>query len=160
MKITDFTSTEQLSLITKPVICSKQYGLEHLLTPLIVEAVSSLIKQNEKNPKAFNVDSVRTVKILGGCIQDSEVISGMVFGREPDSVLKSAKKAKVAVFNCPIDKSRTETKGTVLLHDAKELLDFGQGEEKQMEMVFSKVLIHCIQILSKFVKSLKVVSRY
>lgn len=57
----------------------------------------------------------------------------MVFGREPDSTVKKAKKAKVGVFSCPIDTSQTETKGTVLLHNAKEMLNFTKGEEKQLE---------------------------
>ena len=47
--------------------------------------------------------------------------------------VKKAKKARVGVFTCPIDISQTETKGTVLLHNAKEMLDFTKGEEKQLE---------------------------
>lgn len=47
--------------------------------------------------------------------------------------VKSAKKARVGVYSCPIDISQTETKGTVLLHNAKEMLDFTKGEEKQLE---------------------------
>lgn len=39
-----------------------------------------------KNPKNFNVDSVRVVKILGASIHDSTVVKGMVFGREPESI--------------------------------------------------------------------------
>lgn len=57
----------------------------------------------------------------------------MVFGREPDGIVKKAKKAKVGVFTCPIDTSQTETKGTVLLKNAKEMLDFSTGEESQLE---------------------------
>jgi T-complex protein 1 subunit theta len=50
-------------------------------------------------------------------------------------IVKKAKKAKVGVFSCPIDISQTETKGTVLLHNAKEMLDFSKGEEIQLEKV-------------------------
>jgi T-complex protein 1 subunit theta len=50
-------------------------------------------------------------------------------------VIKKAKNAKVGVFSCPIDISQTETKGTVLLHNAKEMLDFSKGEEVQLEKV-------------------------
>jgi len=41
----------------------------------------------------------------------------------------------VAVFSCPIDIPQTETKGTVLLHNAKEMLDFSKGEEVALEKV-------------------------
>jgi T-complex protein 1 subunit theta len=41
----------------------------------------------------------------------------------------------VAVFSCGLDIAQTETKGTVLLKKAEELLDFSRGEEKQLEGV-------------------------
>ena len=38
------------------------------------------------NPKNFNVDNVRVVKIMGGNLSASKVVQGMVFGREPEGV--------------------------------------------------------------------------
>ena len=49
--------------------------------------------------------------------------------------IKHLKKAKVAVYTCALDISQTETKGTVLLKKADELLNFSRGEEKQLESV-------------------------
>jgi T-complex protein 1 subunit theta len=63
----------------------------------------------------------------------------MVFGREPEGSVKKASKAKVGVFTCPIDISQTETKGTVLLHNAKEMLDFTKGEESQIEGIIKEL---------------------
>lgn len=57
-------------------------------------------------------------------------ISGLTLG-----IIKNATKAKVAVYTCGLDISQTETKGTVLLKKADELLNFTQGEEKQLEGV-------------------------
>ena len=97
-----------------------------------------------KKSSSFNVDCVRVVKILGGSIFDTQVVRGMVFGREAESkirdlirlgVVQKAVKAKVAIFTCALDIALTETKGTVLLHSSKELKDFSTGEEKQLEMV-------------------------
>ena len=53
----------------------------------------------------------------------------------PTGNVKKASKAKVAVFSCGLDIAQTETKGTVLLKKAEELLDFSRGEEKQLEGV-------------------------
>lgn len=39
------------------------------------------------------------------------------------------------MYTCGLDISQTETKGTVLLKKADELLNFTQGEEKQLEGV-------------------------
>ena len=38
------------------------------------------------NPKNFNVDNVRVVKIMGGSLAGSKVVRGMVFGREPEGM--------------------------------------------------------------------------
>lgn len=49
--------------------------------------------------------------------------------------MKNATRAKVAVYTCGLDISQTETKGTVLLKKAEDLLNFSRGEEKQLEGV-------------------------
>ena len=41
--------------------------------------------------------------------------------------------AKIAVYTCPFDAMGTETKGTVLLKSASELLEFSAGEEGLIE---------------------------
>ena len=55
-------------------------------------------------------------------------------------IVKKAEKAKVAVYTCGLDISQTETKGTVLLRKADELLNFSKGEEKQLEGVSEAIL--------------------
>ena len=88
-----------------------------------------------KNPKNFNVDNVRVVKIMGGSLSGSRVVQGMVFGREPEGIIKKVTKAKVAVFTSALDIAQTETKGTVLIKSADEMLNFTRGEEKHIEKV-------------------------
>lgn len=92
-----------------------------------------------KNPVNFNVDNIRVVKIMGSSLPQSRVVKGMVFPRSPDGTIKKALKAKVGVFSCAIDISQTETKGTVLLHNAKEMLDFTKGEETSLEAVIKEI---------------------
>jgi T-complex protein 1 subunit theta len=50
-------------------------------------------------------------------------------------MIKRATKAKVAVFTCGLDIAQTETKGTVLIKNADEMLNFTTGEEKHLEKV-------------------------
>ena len=52
-------------------------------------------------------------------------------------IVKKVKRAKVAVFTTALDIAQTETKGTVLLKSAEEMLNFTRGEEKQLEKVRS-----------------------
>lgn len=118
------------------MVASKQSGSEDVLSHLIAEAVLAVLP---KNPTQFNVDNVRVVKIMGGDLSASRVVRGMVLGREPDGTVKRAKKAKVGVFSCPIDTSQTETKGTVLLKNAQEMMDFSKGEEHQLETAIKEL---------------------
>lgn len=130
-------SAELLKAI-KPVIAAKQYGLEDAISSLVVDAVKLII--NPKRPQAFNIDNVRVVKIMGSSLSNSEVVKGMVFPREPEGHVKHVtEKSKVVVFTCPIDISTTETKGTVLLHNAQEMLNFSQGEEQQLDTMCKEI---------------------
>ncbi|KAF2735972.1 t-complex protein-like protein 1 [Polyplosphaeria fusca] len=135
-KVEDLRSQEELSKAIRTVVAAKQSGSEDVLGDLVAEAVLTVLP---KNPVNFNVDNVRVVKIMGGSLRQSRVVKGMVFGREPDGTIKKANKAKVAVYSCPIDISQTETKGTVLLHNAKEMMDFTKGEEHQIEAIIKEL---------------------
>ncbi|KAL9023227.1 MAG: hypothetical protein Q9196_007328 [Gyalolechia fulgens] len=135
-KVNDIRSQADLEKPIRTVVASKQSGSEDFLASLIAEAILAVLP---KTPSNFNVDNIRVVKIMGGSLDQSKVVKGMVFGREPDSSTKRAKNAKVGVFSCPIDTSQTETKGTVLLHNAKEMLDFTKGEESQLETAIKEL---------------------
>ena len=72
---------DTLASALKPAIASKQYGSEDKLASLVAEAALSIMPANPKN---FNVDNVRVVKIMGGSLAGSKVVQGMVFGRSPE----------------------------------------------------------------------------
>ncbi|KAI0013913.1 T-complex protein 1 subunit theta [Xylariaceae sp. FL0662B] len=135
-KVDDVRNQEELSKAIRTVVASKQNGNEDTLAELVSEAVLSVLP---KNPANFNVDNIRVVKIMGGSLDQSRVVKGMVFPKEPNGSVKKAQKAKVGVFSCPIDISQTETKGTVLLHNAKEMMDFTKGEENQVEAAIKEL---------------------
>jgi len=129
-------TTESLATPLRTVIAAKQYGNEDLLARLVSEA--SLLVMPKK-ASDFNVDNVRVVKIMGGSVEQSRVVKGMVFGREPEGTIKKATKAKVAVYTSGVDVAQTETKGTVLLKNAEELVSFSRGEEKHLEKVIKEI---------------------
>ncbi|KAL3419240.1 T-complex protein 1 subunit theta [Phlyctema vagabunda] len=143
-KVEDMRSQSELSKAIRTVVASKQSGNEDILADLVAEAVLAVLP---KNPINFNVDNIRVVKIMGGSLEQSKVVKGMVFGREPDGSVKKATRAKVGVFSCPIDTSQTETKGTVLLHNAKEMLDFTKGEEGQLETAIKELFDSGIRVV-------------
>lgn len=135
-KVSSLTDAKELKKAVRSAIASKQYGYEDLLSDFVIEAALNIMP---KNPKDFNVDNVRVVKIMGSSVYESKVVRGMVFGREPEGIIQNANKAKVAVFTCPLDISQTETKGTVLIHNAQEMLNFTKDEEAQVEKIFKEL---------------------
>uniref|UniRef100_A0A8C5DEM2 T-complex protein 1 subunit theta n=1 Tax=Gouania willdenowi TaxID=441366 RepID=A0A8C5DEM2_GOUWI len=120
--------TEATSLI-RTAVMSKQYGNEDFLANLIAQACVSIFTESG----SFNVDNVRVCKILGSGVTASTVLHGMVFKKEAEGDITSVKDAKIVIFSCPFDCMVTETKGTVLINNAKELMDFSKGEEDLME---------------------------
>ena len=135
-RVENLRDQAELAKAIRTVVAAKQSGSEDVLANMVAEAVLAVLP---KNPSNFNVDNIRVVKIMGGSLEQSKVVKGMVFGREPDGTIKKAVKAKVGVFSCPIDISQTETKGTVLLKNSKELYEFSKGEEAQMEQIVKEL---------------------
>ena len=111
-------------------MASKQYGYESFLAPLVTEACLAVMPKNAFN---FQVDNVRVVKILGGNLHQSEVIKGMVIPYPSIGKQKRIENAKIAVFTCAIQCADTETKGTVLIENANELMNFNISEEKEID---------------------------
>ncbi|XP_034745314.1 T-complex protein 1 subunit theta isoform X1 [Etheostoma cragini] len=119
---------EAASLI-RTAVMSKQYGNEDFLANLIAQACVSIFPESGN----FTVDNVRVCKIMGCGVTSSTMLHGMVFKKEAEGDVTSVKDAKIAVYSCPFDCMVTETKGTVLINNAKELMDFSKGEEDMME---------------------------
>lgn len=138
MKRIALDDDEAVLQVLRSVIGSKQYGYETYFARLVLEALR-ITHVAEAATIPFEPDNVHCVKILGGALPQSTVVAGLVLEREPMGRVHSVKDAKIAVFACPINISRTETKGTVLIKGAQELLDFGKGEEailrKQLEAI-------------------------
>merc|ERR1711988_182506 len=114
----------------KSAIASKQYGLEGVLGELITKACLYSLPAGSRS---LNVDNIRVQKILGGSINDSEVVHGMVVIRQSETSIHRVTKAKVAVFNTNIEMQQGETKGTILLTNADELENYSKSEEDKFE---------------------------
>ncbi|MCO5613793.1 hypothetical protein L7F22_068071 [Adiantum nelumboides] len=144
-------TTDSLALALRPSIASKQYGQDQILAPLVAQAVNLVLptsSSGSSNLKEFNVDNIRVVKIMGGSLSASRVVRGMIFAREPEGIIKRLPEGgKVAVFTCGLDISQTETKGTVLLHNAKELSTFSGGEEAQLSAIIKEIADSGVKVI-------------
>lgn len=111
-------------------IAAKQFGQEDVLAKLVATACLTVMPKNVYN---FNVDNVRVCKILGSSINASEVVQGVVVPKDTVGEISELRGAKIAVFTCSIGAAEGETKGTVLIHNAEELMNFSKSEEKEVE---------------------------
>jgi len=126
----DIRSVEQVTKSIKTAMASRQFGNEELLSDLVAKAC---VKVMPPLISKFDPDCVRVTKIHGGNLSKSFVVEGMAIPRGSTGVETSKDKAKVAVFASGIELQGTETKGTVLLENADQLLNYTKGEEQRME---------------------------
>ena len=124
----DLRDVDSVTSAILPVICSKQYGYEDVLARAIAEACIYTLLPAPAAPK-LDVDNVRTVRLLGGSIAQTHMMAGMVLMNLPQNDVLHVKDAKVLVLTCGLEASSSETKGTVLIQSANELLHFTRGEE-------------------------------
>uniref|UniRef100_A0A8C9FCW9 T-complex protein 1 subunit theta n=1 Tax=Pavo cristatus TaxID=9049 RepID=A0A8C9FCW9_PAVCR len=121
---------DEVASLLHTSVMSKQYGNESFLSKLIAQACVSILPDSGH----FNVDNIRVCKIVGAGVSASSVLHGMVFKKETEGDVTSVKDAKIAVYSCPFDGMITETKGTVLIKNAEELMNFSKGEENLMDV--------------------------
>ncbi|CAG9467736.1 unnamed protein product [Pedinophyceae sp. YPF-701] len=129
----DPTNAEDVMKRIRGSVASKQYGYEDALGALIAKACIAVCPA--KNPANFNVDNVRTCKIPGGGLANSEVVQGMVIPRGAEGTVTRVSDAKVCVFAQGVEAAMTETKGTVLIKSAEELTNYAKSEEARMEAI-------------------------
>ncbi|VDD92487.1 unnamed protein product [Enterobius vermicularis] len=127
---TDLRDEKAVQQYLRSAIMSKQYGNDEFIAELVAKACVQTVPKNSFN---FNVDNIRVCKIIGSGVQASRTMNGMVFRRGAEGEVKKVENASVAVYACPFDLTQTETKGTVLMETADELLKFSAGEEKEVE---------------------------
>jgi len=124
--------------VVRPVVAAKHEGLESELALLVARACATVMKPRPE-PPVFKVDQVRVAKIRGGDFAASTVCKGLLIMRDAETSVKTATNAKVAVFNCAIEVASTETKGTVLIRTADELLNYNKTEERALERAVAEI---------------------
>ena len=127
--------------------------MEDFFAPLVARAC---LQVTPAGASTFNVDSVRVNKIIGGSFGMSALVNGMVVPRDTEGTfrefsrcrrthcwsdccatgsVKTMSSAKIVVFNVEVEATATENKGTVLIENSDQLLNYNRSEELAMEAV-------------------------
>lgn len=130
--VEDLVNKAELIKAVSSTFEAKQSGLTDFFVPLIVDACLQIAPPGKNY---FNVDNVRVNRILGGSSMDSKIVNGVVFTRDTEGIIKSVKDAKVIIYTCEVEATSTETKGTVLIESANELMNYNKSEEDAMEKI-------------------------
>lgn len=95
------------------------------ISELLGESISSISKNG-----SFPIDSIRVTKINVGSLDESERFHGMLLEMLPSGSVHTGENIKTAVYTCPLAVSNMDTKGTVLLKTAEDLLTYAHDDER------------------------------
>jgi len=140
----DMFNKDVLKRCIKTAIASKQFGYEEQLSSLVAEACLTVMPKNVFN---FNVDNIRVVKVLGSHLAQSEVVHGMILQQDTIGQIKMVENAKVAVYSCDLSSTDTETKGTILIENAEQLMDLSAGEEQHIEKIIKTIHSYGVNVI-------------
>lgn len=132
----DIHSIFDLSKACSTAIASKCFGLEDFISTKVAEACSIAIP---KNPLKFVVDNVRTLKILGSNVYQTEVINGMVVHHQSKTNIKFVKNCKVLVLTTNVGLREMDVTQNVVFNNAEELLNFSKSEENVVKSSIERI---------------------
>ena len=115
------------------------YHTIRLSVSVLPLVASQMVLPAPPRKPTVTVDNVRVAKLIGGTVTDSQVLHGVVALRDAETSIKAVKGAVIAVFGCSIESSAPETKGTVVIKSAAELMAYNKGEEKLMEDAIASI---------------------
>ncbi|MEK6936919.1 MAG: thermosome subunit alpha [Nanoarchaeota archaeon] len=110
---------------------------KEILAELAVKAVKQVLEENN-----LDLEDIKLEKKVGGGIQDSELIQGIVLDKDRahPGMPKSIKNAKIALLDVALEIKNTETDAKIQVSDPAQLQMFMDQEEKMLKDMADKVI--------------------
>lgn len=133
--------TAMLEMIAMTAMTGK--GAEkakELLSKLAVKAVRDVADMKD-GKLAVNKDNVKIEKKVGGAVEDSELVEGIILDKEKvhPGMADVVKNAKVALIDVAVEVKSTETEAKIQLTDPSQLQGFIDMEEKILRDKVEKI---------------------
>ncbi len=111
-----------------------------LLSEIAVDAVASVVDTNGKN--TVDRDNINVVKKVGGKVEDSELIRGMIIDKERihPNMPEKVKDAKIILLNSAIELKDTEVDAEISITSPDQLQSFLDQEEQMLKKIVQKVI--------------------
>ncbi len=132
---------ETLKKIVMTAMTGKgSYARDEHLAELVVNAVLSVIEEKDGR-KVFDKDNVKIVKKVGGGIEDSELVDGIVIDKEKvhADMPTLVKDARILLLNSPLEVRETETDAQIRISSPEQLQAFLEQEEKMIKEMVEKI---------------------
>ncbi len=137
----DLDDEETLKKIAMTAITGKsaEKASEHL-ADIAVNAVKSIMEKNNGKLK-IDTDNIQLVKKQGASIEDTKLIKGIIVDKEVvhSGMPKSAKDAKIALIDSPLEIKETETDAEIRITSPDQLQAFLDQEEKILKEMVEKI---------------------
>ncbi|AKB26646.1 Heat shock protein 60 family chaperone GroEL [Methanosarcina sp. MTP4] len=113
---------------------------KRILSEIAVDAVTSVVDINEKN--TVDKDNINVVKKVGGRVDDSELIPGMIIDKERvhTNMPEKVNDAKIVLLNSAIELKDTEVDAEISITSPDQLQSFLDQEEKMLKDIVNKVI--------------------
>ena len=140
LTVADARDADVITRVIESALAPKLPSHHAFFAQLTAKACLAVLGEGEGSAR-FSAENVRLVKVLGGSLEDSELVRGFVIPRGLESSgREGGEKLRVAVFGVPFDPQEAETKGTVLISNAQQLLDYTKTEESYAEKLVRELV--------------------
>ena len=112
-----------------------------LLSKIAVDAVTSVVDTTE-GKNSIERDNINVVKKVGGRVEDSELIRGMIIDKERihPNMPQKIKDAKIILLNTAIELKDTEVDAEISITSPDQLQSFLDQEEQMLKRIVQKVI--------------------
>ena len=109
------------------------------LADIAIRAVKKVIEK--KDSVKFNKDHIKLEKHIGGSVEDSELIEGVVIEKEAvhSGMPKIVENPKIALIDTPIEIKDTEIDAKIEIRDPAQMQAFLQQEENMLKSMVDKI---------------------
>ncbi|RQD81882.1 thermosome subunit, partial [Methanosalsum natronophilum] len=138
----DITSADEDQLINIAGTAMTGKGAEankEVLGKIAVDAVRSVVEKSDGN--TVDMDNIKVEKKVGGRVEESELIEGMLIDKEQvhTNMPKKVDDAKIALLNSAIELKETEVDAEISITSPDQLQSFLDQEEKMLKDLVSKI---------------------
>jgi thermosome len=113
---------------------------KEVLSDIAVSAVSSIVEKGDGN--SIDIENIKIEKKVGGSVEDSELIEGMILDKERvhSNMPKKVEGAKIALINSAIELKETEVDAEISITSPDQLQSFLDQEEKMLRGLVEKIV--------------------